>query len=214
MPEEKKRLEFLMIDDLDTLRLVTDPLRFQIMQVLEQEPQTVNQVAKKLGHSASRLYYHFKLLEEHGVIEVKRTRTVNNIIEKFYWLTAEDIKVNQDLINFSTDSGAENIVRMVNASVDAVRQDMLRSLNARKFNLAHGGKAQERDMTIFQTKRRLKDSTYQAFKEKLNDLIKAFSELPEAEEDSEDSSVYSFVSFAYPSYYYDDNDENRKEKNE
>ena len=41
-------------------------------------PPAVNQVAGKLGLSNSRLYYHFNLLEKHGLIEVVETHMVNN----------------------------------------------------------------------------------------------------------------------------------------
>lgn len=211
MPE---REPVFSIEDLDTLRMITDPLRFQIMEILDREPLSVNQVADKMGLSASRLYYHFKLLEEHGLIQVVDTRRINNIIEKFYWLTAEDIDINKELLNFSSETGAENIARMVSSSLDATREDILRSLNARKFNLEKGAKPNPRDMIMIHNKARLSDATYQDFIVRLRALIKEFSELPEETRDGEDVSVFSLICYAYPSYYYETNQDNdeRQEK--
>ena len=58
---EKKRFH---IADLETLRAIADPLRVQIMELLEGgQALTVKQVAEKLGLAPSKLYYHFGALE-------------------------------------------------------------------------------------------------------------------------------------------------------
>lgn len=204
MSQPFSRDPVFLVDTMDTLRIIMDPLRSQIVSILNQEPMTIGQVAGKMGLSSSRLYYHFNLLEEHGLIRVVKTRQVNNIIEKIYWLTAEDIDIKKDLINFSSDSGAENIARMVTSSLDATREDVLRSLQARKFHLSRGARPNPRDMVLIQIKKRLDDATYQDFLKEFRALLEAFSELPDADRDGEDVGVYNLVCYAYPSYYYDE----------
>ena len=51
-----------LIQDLEALRVIADPLRAQIINLLVTEPQTVRQVAEKLRVTPSKLYYHFSLL--------------------------------------------------------------------------------------------------------------------------------------------------------
>jgi predicted transcriptional regulator len=48
--KEKKRFQ---ISDLETLRAVADPLRVQILELLEGKALTVKQVAEKLGLAPS-----------------------------------------------------------------------------------------------------------------------------------------------------------------
>ena len=54
-----KREGVFVINDLETLKVVADPVRNQIMEVLEKKPQNVKEVAEKLGLAPSKLYYHF-----------------------------------------------------------------------------------------------------------------------------------------------------------
>jgi len=208
MDENTRKKPVFIVEDLDTLKVLTDPLRLQILEVLNQAPQTVNQVADKLGLSGSRLYYHFNLLETHGLITVVETRAVNNMIEKLYWVTAEEIEFNKELLNFSLESGQENIVKIINSSLESVREDMMRSLQARKFNLEQGAKQIPRDMILTITKKRLRDDVYLAFTKRFKDLLEEFAEMPDETDSGEDINVYSLACYLYPSFYYEDGNDN------
>ncbi|MEN4011521.1 MAG: winged helix-turn-helix domain-containing protein [Chloroflexota bacterium] len=59
---------------LETLRVVSDPISVQILEILIGHILPVRGAADKLGLSASILYYHFNLLEKHGLIQVVETR--------------------------------------------------------------------------------------------------------------------------------------------
>jgi DNA-binding transcriptional ArsR family regulator len=58
------------------VKTIADPLRNQIFESLILQPPTVRQIAEKLGLSPKRLYYHVRLLETHGLIQVVETRVV------------------------------------------------------------------------------------------------------------------------------------------
>ena len=82
----------ITISDLDTLKVVSDPFRVQILEVLVHEPQTVNQVAEKMGLAPSKLYYHFNMLEKHGLIQVVDTTlhgksTIGSQRWTFVWMS-------------------------------------------------------------------------------------------------------------------------------
>ncbi len=208
---EKKPV--FIVEDLETLRVLTDPLRLQILEVLNQKPQTVGEVADKLGLASSRLYYHFNMLEEHGLIEVVETRMVSNMIEKLYWVTAEEIEFNKELLNFSLEEGQENLVKIITLSLDSVREDMMRSLQARKYNLDQGAKEIPRDMILINHKKRLKDETFQRFAKRLKNLIEELAETPEEDSGGEDVNVYSLACYLYPSFYYEDGIDNKRMEN-
>jgi DNA-binding transcriptional ArsR family regulator len=213
MEKISERLPVLSIKDLETLKVLADPLRLQIIQVLAPEPQTVNQIAQQLRLSRSRLYFHFHLLESSGLIRVVETRMVNHIMEKIYWITADTFDVEKDLLNFTSEAGHENITRVVTASLDATREDILRSLQARRFELDHGAKPDPRDMVIGKIKKRLRAATYQHFVDAFNVLIKDFSDLPDEEGEEGEVSYYAVACFLYPSFAYSEEDHQLSGKN-
>ena len=195
-----------LVEDLETLRAITDPLRLQILELLAPEPQTVNQVAKKMGHAASRLYYHFNMLEKLGMIGVYQTRMVNNLVEKLYWLTAEDIEIDKGLMDFSQSEVQESLAGLIASSLEFVQADMLRSIQARTYHLEQGAKPIPRDIILQSTRKRLSDETYEQFKTKLRALLKEFSELPEETRKGDDVNYFSLACYMYPNFYYEEDE--------
>jgi len=94
----------LLIDDLETLKVVSDPLRINLLEAMNQ-PTTVRQVAEQLGVDQKKLYYHVNLLEKHGLIAVVDERVVSGIIEKWYQVRAYSFRVERSLLNVSEDKG-------------------------------------------------------------------------------------------------------------
>ena len=84
----RKRLEVgpdgqVQIGDPETLKLIADPLRLEILSLLS-EPKTAKDLATVLGVPTTRLYYHLRILEERGLIRVVSRRLVSGIEEKTY----------------------------------------------------------------------------------------------------------------------------------
>ena len=190
------------INDLDTLKALMDPLRLQIIELLAPKPQTINQIAQMAGLSGSRLYYHFRILESSGLIKVVETRMVRNVVEKIYWITADNFEVDQELLNFTSLEGQENVTKMIAASLDATREDIMRSLQARQFELDHGAKPNPRDVVIKRVKKRLRTEVYLQFVEAFNALFTKFSDLPDEESEEDEIAFFSIACFLYPSYAY------------
>ena len=137
-----------IIKDRDTLKVVADPLRTQILEVMVSEPQTVKQVAGKLGLAPSKLYYHFGLLEKHGLIEVVETRAVANMTEKLYQATASDLRMEDGLLTVATDEGRDVFHTVIESTIDTTREDLLRSLQARYFHLEQGAPKNPRHVML------------------------------------------------------------------
>jgi predicted transcriptional regulator len=129
--EDFKPAPVLMVKDLETLKILADPLRNQIMEILAPEKLTVNQIAEKLGLAPSKLYYHINLLEKYGLIQEVDSIVKANIIEKIYWITAYDCQMDENLCNFSTLEGQQSIITTMLTPIDATREDIRRSLEAR-----------------------------------------------------------------------------------
>ena len=209
--EKPTRDPVFRIADLETLKVVIDPLRLQILEVLDPAPKTINYVAGKLGLASSRLYYHFNLLESHGLIRVVETRMVNNIIEKIYWTTAEELSVDSELVKYSSEEGPEYLSRMINSTLETIRDDVSRSLDAINFNKDHGGEKERSEFFMSKLQKRISNEAYLTFREKFTAVLEEFSKLPEVGEDP-DVKVVNLACFLYPSHYYmNENQENDKE---
>ncbi len=190
-----------LIKDFETLKVIADPIRNQILEVLQFSPQNVKEVADKLGLAPSKLYYHFNMLEKYGFIEVVETRQVANLIEKYYKATTTFLSIDPGLLTFSTDEGKENLRSVVEAAIDTTREDLIRSFQARTYQLERGASQKSRHLIITRRLANMSDEKYQEFHEKMNALIKEFDEL-----DSKDAQeqTFAFTVALYPSFYYRD----------
>ncbi|HEX6386512.1 MAG TPA: helix-turn-helix domain-containing protein [Anaerolineae bacterium] len=192
-----------VISDLDTLRVIADPLRNQILEALIMETLTVKQVADRLGLSSSKLYYHVNLLEKHGLIQVVDTRMVANIQEKYYHAVATSYRVEESLLSFKTDEGKATIDTIIAATLDATKEDVLRSLEARTFALQRGAPEQPRRAILVRQTSRIPESQAAEFGERLNQLLADFDAAND-EETAEPRQTYALAVAFYPSIYFPD----------
>jgi DNA-binding transcriptional ArsR family regulator len=203
--EENFGKKTFVIKDMETLRVIADPLRPQILELLVHDAQTVKQVAEKLGLAPGKLYYHFSLLEKHGLIEVAETRQVANMIEKLYRATASEIDLEPSLLSFSTDQGKESIHTLLTSALDSTREDLQRSLQARAYNLERGAKPKPRKAFVKRGLSRIPDEVADEFSERLLALIDEFESLDKPmKTEGEALQSYALTLAFYPSYFYQD----------
>lgn len=196
--KDKKRFH---ISDLETLRAIADPLRMQIVELLEGQKLTVKQVAEKLGLAPSKLYYHFGALEKLGLIEVAETRMVSNMLEKKFKAAAEALEVDPSLFKFSKEGDNEPINILVSSTIDATREDLIRSMQARQFQLEHGAEETPRRIIVNRVVSSASEKRIEEFQERLIKLIQEF----EAEDKTSKSTdqPYALTVAFYPSFYFD-----------
>ncbi|HRQ23806.1 MAG TPA: helix-turn-helix domain-containing protein [Anaerolineales bacterium] len=209
MKKEKAKSRFY-IADLETLRAISDPLRVQIVELLGGKPLTVKQVAEKLGLAPSKLYYHFGALEKLGLIEVAETRMVANMQEKKYRSTAEIVDVDPSLFQFSKEGDNEPINILISSTIDATREDLIRSLQARQFQLGQGADETPRRMIVNRIVSHVSEERVAEFQERLVKLIQEF----EAEDKTSKSTdqTYALTVALYPSFYFEKTTKKGKKK--
>lgn len=198
------------ISDLETLRAIADPLRVQIMELLESQPLTVKQVAEKLGLASSKLYYHFGALEKLGFIEVAETRMVANMLEKTYKSAAHVLDVDPALFQFSKEGDNESINILISSTIDATREDLIRSMQARQFQLEQGADEQPRRVIVNRVVSSTSEKRIAEFQERLLKLIQEF-EAEDASSKPKDQPYALTVAF-YPSFYFDKKSKKGKKK--
>jgi len=88
-----------VLDDLEALKVYFDPLRQRIVQQVSAVPRTVQEIAEALDVPFTRLYYHIRLLEQHGIIRVVDVRSrAGAIEEKTYQIAARQFVVARHLL--------------------------------------------------------------------------------------------------------------------
>lgn len=131
-PSERVRV----IEDLETLRLLTQPLRLRIVEALRAAPGplAVKDLAERLATSQTKLYYHVKLLEDAGLIRIAATRLVSGITEKRYEAATYRLSVDRALLSPGT-SGDEGLDVFLSVILGQVQTEIRRSVAAGLIDL-------------------------------------------------------------------------------
>jgi len=185
------------IQDLETLRLISDPLRAQILELCATEARTAREMAGRLGLAPTRLYYHINLLEKHGLLVVDETRTIGNLIEKTYRAVAVNLDVDSSLFNFETAQGKENLYGLVTSALDSTRDDLLRSLQARSQALEQGAAPTPRTVMLKRVTARLSEARINEILKRLEALLAEFDQ-----NDGPEDQAYNLTLAYYPVFYY------------
>ena len=129
--------EVRYVKDLETLRMLADPLRLSILSAFrsgENAPSlTVKELADRLGEGQTKLYRHVKLLEDADLIFVTGTRLVSGILEKRYRPTYRTLQIDSDAFNQSQEPDGFRDTTM--ASLNSVRDQLHSDLQADRVPL-------------------------------------------------------------------------------
>lgn len=132
--------EIQAINDLETLKVISDSLRLQIVEVSINQSRTVKQIAKLLGTPTTKLYYHVNQLEEYGILKVVSTRIVSGVIEKQYKAAARSFTVNKSLLALLNESDDNSQMDSLLVPLfDITREEVRRSLRERLIDLSEDG---------------------------------------------------------------------------
>lgn len=93
------------IHDFPAMKVLGDPRRLTILQLLMKKPATLSHLGKQLGVSAANIRHHLVQLEEAGFVELVRTREVRGFTEKYYQATAQAYWVNLVLMPNPSEHG-------------------------------------------------------------------------------------------------------------
>jgi predicted ArsR family transcriptional regulator len=194
----------VVIDDLETLKVLSDPLRMQIIELMSYRARTVKQLAKELGTTPHKLYYHVKLLEDHGLIRVVETRLVSGIVEKHYQITAKEIVVAEGLLSVHKPEGKSDIEGLISSILDGTKADFIRSLRVRTEGEVP---IEERHRShITREMARLTRGQAEAICKKLEELAKEF-EAYDDEPEQDQREKYALTAIFYPSFSIEDSSE-------
>ena len=184
----------IMIDDLETLRVISDPLRLKIYQAVSDANKSgalcsVKQISDEVDVPPAKLYYHVKLLENHGLLQVADTRIVSGILEKLYQVRAYKLMVSNDL--FGREGVSEALYPLFAGLINEVMGDIQHILNKPQKEFSRN------NIALSQIKLRLPKNRITEFSEKFEQVIKEIEQQASQSED-EETDRYSFFYAFYP----------------
>jgi len=91
-----KKIELL--HSFDTIKLLADARRMEILRLLMASPATLTQIARILQQSPAWVRHHVRALEATGLIEPAGTRTMGKVTEKFYRARADALLLQEMIL--------------------------------------------------------------------------------------------------------------------
>jgi len=175
MSEEFQVDEVYKIDSVETLKVISDPFRLRILEQMGPDPVTVKQIAKRLGLSPKKLYYHINMMEEHGLIVVADTQVVSGIIEKWYRIRAHSYTVDRGLLTVVDDDGEGRAAfqQLIDSIFEVARDEVITAMQAGLIP-QEGGEKARRALYLRQNKLYMTEEDRDEFIERLDALIDEF----------------------------------------
>ena len=189
----------LVISDLETLKVLADPLRLSIIELLV-KPSTVKRVANKIGKPPTKLYYHFNLLEKHGLINMVDTRIVSGIVEKHYQAAARSFQVSRDLLTPGSESFDENLDVVLSGIFADAREDLRTSLMDGTTVPGDEETPAAKQLRLQRTRVWLTPDQAETFYKQLNDLLETYSRSNDdaGTPEDPDANPYSVLMLLHP----------------
>ncbi len=100
---------------IDEIKTYSDPYRLKIITFLKnnRKEATVKQIADFFEEVPSKVHYHIKKLEKVGIVKLIRTEEIKGIVAKYYSLTAENFKIEDQNIKDTTQEIYNSQISMV-----------------------------------------------------------------------------------------------------
>jgi DNA-binding transcriptional ArsR family regulator len=189
--------EILVVTDLATLRIVSEPTRLRLLELLHDGPTTVKELAAALGVPPTRLYYHMKLLEDHGIVRVESTRIVSGIVEKTYAATASRLSLDRSVLSPGTTPREESVEALLAFVVDGARAEIRRGVARGRIDplnksAAAGGLTLGRDWFVLTPER------MEAFLRRFDELEEEFGARERPPEGEPGAVTYELLLGVYP----------------
>jgi DNA-binding transcriptional ArsR family regulator len=182
-----------IIDDVETLRILSDPLRIRILELVA-EPASAKEIAPQLGIAQTKLYYHLNQLEEYGLIRVVQTRLVSGILEKKYQVSAYSFRVDRALLAVGPVVDDPGLALLASV-LDSLKADAQRSLQDGLIDASPDG-LQPKRLILSRSLVSMTPEKAQLFCERLDALLQ---ELKTMESDGGNAQPYHFAVVWFPS---------------
>ena len=186
-----EQLDYLEVEDPKVFEVLNNPLRFRIVRRLV-EPKSIREVAEEMDAPPTRLYYHFNLLEEVGVIQVVETRKVGAMLQKVFQTRAKSFRPSPKLSQ--SDLSPQELARITaGVVIDGAAADAVETLTWNFAAMKSDRPDERRPGSIGRALGFFTEEEARAFGEKLEEFIEG--EFDERDRETGDEYGFTFVFF-------------------
>jgi DNA-binding transcriptional ArsR family regulator len=123
-----------LINDVETLKALSDPLRIRILEAMVQataEGWTAKRLSKALGVGQTKLYHHLKILEERDLIRPVDRQLVRGIVETSYRIAQLSLRLDRNLLASAGEDVRAEAEHTMTTVFDVARREFERALAAK-----------------------------------------------------------------------------------
>lgn len=163
----------LVLDSLDQVRALADPLRLRLVEALVANELSVAGLARAVDAPVTRLYHHVDLLLAAGLIAVTRRVRRRGVEERFYRAVARAYTVNRNLLTIAPDAdrSADGLVDLARSVLGGALEALSRGLRAGRVAPSRPG----RGMILEDRSLRLSRDGFQALARELPAWLDRFA---------------------------------------
>ena len=90
--------DILRIDNIKLLKVISDPIRKQIIDVLYDDPLTASEIADEINFPKDKIYYHIKKLQSSGILIIAESEKVKGITQNKFINAAKKFEIDESLL--------------------------------------------------------------------------------------------------------------------
>jgi predicted ArsR family transcriptional regulator len=163
------------IKELDQIKLLSDPLKLQLLQAFAEGAKTTKQVAAELGESVTKLYRHVDALLEAGLLVITSEKQKRGTVERTFRAVAYRFEADPTLFAGEDDGQAE-----------AATRDILRVCEGEIIAaIAEDARRDEPEALFIRLRCKASPERIAALRQKLNEWV----ESAQGDEDVKDESA-------------------------
>ncbi|MBU2676381.1 MAG: hypothetical protein KJP16_04805 [Gammaproteobacteria bacterium] len=186
MATPKKTKEVFKIRDLEQVRLLSDPLKLQLLQSFAEGAKTTKQVAGELGESITKLYRHVDALHAAGLLVVASEQQKRGTVERTFRAVAERFEADHSL--FADSDSAEG---------SEAARDMLRAGEEEILNaIASADPSREQEAIMLRLRCKASPERIAELQSALTDWVESAQDMDNGDEQEEYGALIAFYPLA------------------
>ena len=174
------------------------------MQEIANTPRTVQQIAEALDVPFTRLYYHIKMMEKHGLIRMVDLKQMPGAIEeKYYQVSARQFIIDRSLLTFDPKSKNDTLETILKNIFDASHKDVRHSVREGRIDI-NAAPPHPKALFTRRTILRIPEAKAVEFQRELTNLVLKYQTIETSPNDPYYAAVLALYATNIP---YEDEDE-------